>query len=76
MIPMTSKYTTISIPKILYEKIQDHIKDTGFTSVSSYITFVLRQILSESDTKKSGEAFTKEQEEKIKQRLKTLGYLD
>ena len=73
---MTSKYTSVSIPTILHAKIEEHIKDTGFTSVSSYVTFVLRQILSESGSTESKEAFTKEQEEKIKQRLRTLGYLD
>ncbi|MBD3189703.1 MAG: CopG family transcriptional regulator [Candidatus Heimdallarchaeota archaeon] len=73
---MSSKYTSVSIPKILHQKIEDHIQDTGFTSVSSYVTFILRQILSESESKESRAAFTKEQEEKIKQRLRTLGYLD
>ena len=39
------KYTTVSIPKPLYDKIKELIKDTGFTSVSDYVTYVLREIV-------------------------------
>ena len=37
------KYTTVSIPTPLVEKIKEHIEGTGFTSVSSYVTYVLRE---------------------------------
>lgn len=67
------KHTTITIPKSLYEKILKRIKNTGFASVSSYVTYVLRQIVSGGDEEK--EAFTKKDEERIKQRLRALGYL-
>ncbi|MHA1124028.1 MAG: CopG family transcriptional regulator [Candidatus Heimdallarchaeota archaeon] len=70
-----TKYTSVSIPKVLHGKVEEHIKDTGFTSVSSYVTYVLRQILSEED-RESGEAFSKKDEEKIRQRLKSLGYIE
>ena len=39
-------YTTISIPTPLAEKIKTRIKGTGFTSLSSYVTYVLREIIS------------------------------
>ena len=42
-----NKYTTISIPVQLNEKLKDLIKDTGFNSASSFVTYVLRQIVSE-----------------------------
>ena len=66
------KFTTVSIPVPLFEKIQKRIEGTGFTSVSDYVTFVLREVLSEE---KEEEAFTKEDEERIKERLRGLGYL-
>ena len=70
-------YTTVSIPKILAEKIKDRMKGTGFSSVSSYVTYVLRQILSSiKEEEKSKQAFTKEEEDKVKQRLRDLGYID
>ncbi len=36
------KFTTVSIPAPLFKKIEERIKGTGFTSVSSYVTYVLR----------------------------------
>ena len=71
------EYTTVSIPKVLSEKIKDRMKGTGFSSVSSYVTYVLRQVLSSiEEEEKSKQAFTKEEEEKVKQRLRDLGYID
>lgn len=70
------KYTTVSIPIQLAEKIEKRIKDTGFNSVSSYVTYVLREVLSSLEEEKKEEVFTKEEEEKVKERLRALGYLD
>lgn len=69
------RFTTVSIPKPLFEKVKKQIEGTGFTSVSSYVTYVLREIVAE---KRDGqeEAFTKEDEEAVKRRLRALGYLD
>jgi len=69
------KFTTISIPTPLAEKIKKRIKGTGFTSLSSYVTYVLREILAGME-QESEEAFSKDDEERIKDRLKALGYLD
>ena len=68
-----NKYTTISIPVQLNEKLKDLIKDTGFNSASSFVTYVLRQIVSEGVNSKEG--FTKSDEQMEKDRLKSLGYL-
>ncbi len=40
-----SKYTTVSIPTALAAKIKGRIEGTGFTSVSDYVTYVLREVL-------------------------------
>ena len=69
----TNKYTTISLPIQLNDKIKEIIKDTGFNSVSSFVTYLLRQLVSEKNTEP--QAITKAEEEKIKDRLKNLGYL-
>ena len=71
------EYTTVSIPKPLADKVKERMKGTGFSSVSSYVTYVLRQVLSSIESEeKSKEAFTEEEEEKVKQRLRDLGYID
>ena len=69
------KFTTISIPTPLAEKIKKRIEGTGFTSLSSYATYVLREVLSGMDEEED-DAFTKEDEERVKERLRALGYLD
>ena len=68
------KFTTVSIPSPLFKKVEERIKETGFTSVSSYVTYVLREIIAE-DTQEE-EPFTKEDEERVKERLRALGYID
>jgi len=68
------KFTTISIPTPLFKKIKERITGTGFTSVSSYVTYVLREIVAEKEEEE--EPFTKEDEERIKARLRALGYID
>jgi Arc/MetJ-type ribon-helix-helix transcriptional regulator len=70
------KFRTVSIPSPLFKKIQQEIKDTGFTSVSSYVEYVLREIIaSKREEGEKREPFTKEDEEKIKARLRALGYI-
>ena len=71
----SKNYTTISIPTPLAKKIKERIKGTGFTSLSSYVTYVLREIIS-SEKEENDEAFTKDDEEKVRDRLRALGYLE
>ncbi|RLI91767.1 MAG: CopG family transcriptional regulator [Candidatus Altiarchaeales archaeon] len=70
------KHTTVSIPVQLYEKIKKRIEGTGFTSVSDYVTYVLREVLASLEEEEKEEVFSKEEEEKVKERLRALGYLD
>lgn len=70
---MEKKYTTVSLPVPLHSKIKDLIKDTGFTSVSDFVTYVMREIVyEENEAKKSVKPGEKEQ---IKSRLRSLGYI-
>jgi len=61
-------YTTITIPKALYEKISDEIKDTGFSSVSEYVVFVLRETM--ADIRRKNES-----KSEVVKKLKALGYI-
>jgi hypothetical protein len=38
-----AKYTTISIPRELYERVAQIIEDTGFRSPTEYIVYLTRQ---------------------------------
>ncbi|MFH1240036.1 MAG: CopG family transcriptional regulator [Candidatus Diapherotrites archaeon] len=70
--------TTVSIPKPLANRIKKQIEGTGFHSVSSYVTFVLRQLLmvSEGNEISKHDAFDKKLESQVRENLKKLGYLD
>ena len=71
---MEKEFTDIAIPTSLYKKIEEIVKAKGITSVSDYIVKALEDsIAKDQDTK---EAFSKEDEEKVKDRLKALGYID
>jgi len=66
----------VFIPEELYEKIQNRLKETDFNSVSEYVAYVLGQVISELEEEQEEEHFTKEDEEKVKERLRSLGYIE
>ncbi len=72
---LRGKYTTVSIPITLYNRIKNLIKDTGFTSVSQYVTYVLREVVAAHEEARYEEPFTEEDKEKIIEKLRRLGYI-
>lgn len=73
---MKEEYGEIRIPKQLIQKLGEHIKRTEFKSVDEYVTFILEEVIKETDEEEPEEVFSKEDEQKVKERLKALGYLD
>ena len=73
---MPEPRVTIKIPRPLYERIQKSIEGSGFSSVTDFIVYVLRDMMSGAGARQelAGE-LTKDEIEAIKQRLKNLGYL-
>jgi len=69
------KYTTVSIPVTLYNRIKRLIEDTGFTSVSQYVTYVLREVVAAHEEAKYEEPFSEEDKRKIIEKLRKLGYI-
>ena len=69
------KYTTVSIPVTLYNRIRRLIEDTGFTSVSQYVTYVLREVVAAHEEAKYEEPFSEEDKRKIIEKLRKLGYI-
>ena len=64
------EFTSVSIPTTLFRKIEHHIDGTGFPSVSGYVAYVLRTLLSET----GGSEKANYEAEAVKKRLKALGY--
>ncbi len=64
---------TIRIPAELYEKAKKFIEESQgeFKSVDELVTFILEEFFKEEET----EGLSPEEEEKIKERLRSLGYI-
>lgn len=65
---------TIKIPRPLYENLSKIIEGGGFNSVTEFIVYILRDLLSSRSVKKES-FFSQEEIELVKKRLKSLGYL-
>ncbi len=72
---MNKEYGEIRIPKDLINRIKEHIRETEFESVDEYVTFVLEEVIKEVDEEPE-EVYSEKDEEKVKGRLRALGYLD
>ena len=71
-----NKYTTVSIPRVLHERIEELLEGkSGFKSVSDYVTYILREIVEMHETNRSPAPFTSSDVAQIRERLKALGYL-
>lgn len=67
---------TIKIPKVLYNNISEVIKGTGFNSVTDFIVYVLRDVISSrSESDSARRSLSSEEREVIKKKLRSLGYL-
>ena len=71
---MKGEKKAVSLPVELYSKIEQRAAATEFRSVDEYVAFVLEEVLKEEG--EEDRAFSKEEEEQVKDRLKALGYLD
>ncbi len=69
-----SRKVLVNITKELVDEIQRRVNDSGgeFKTVEEYIEFVLTEILKEDEPE---QAYTPEEEEEIKERLRRIGYI-
>lgn len=65
---------TIKIPRPLYENLSKIIEGGGFNSVTEFVVYVLRDLIS-SRTIQNEPSLSRKEIEMIKKRLKSLGYL-
>jgi hypothetical protein len=71
---MGNELTNIAIPADLYKEIEAKIKDMEIASVEDYVIKVLKDSLPEAEKEEDG--LSKDEEDKVKERLKALGYMD
>ncbi len=65
---------TLKIPRPLYENLSEIIKGGGFNSVTEFVVYVLRDLISSKVTQ-GGPSLSRREIEMVKKRLKSLGYL-
>jgi metal-responsive CopG/Arc/MetJ family transcriptional regulator len=65
---------TIKIPRPLYDQLGKIIEESGFNSVTEFIVYILRDLIS-SRTSEREPSLSKKEIEIVKKRLKSLGYL-
>lgn len=74
VIKLSSDNVSINISKELYESIKRKIqlKKGRFSSVEEYVEFILRQFVKDGTP---DEVYTEEEEKKVMEHLKDLGYI-
>ena len=80
-----SDKATIKIPRNLYNNLHEIIEDTGFNSVTEFIVYVMRDLVSTTNVEqnqtsrsqnKTAGNLSSTEIELIRKRLKSLGYLE
>ena len=70
--PTPGATRSVRIPEELARDLEARIRSASFGSVDAFVTFVLARLL-----ERSGEtAFSEEDEKALKERLRSLGYID
>lgn len=65
----------IEINNEIFEKIEKRAKEKGFET-QEYVEMILKKVIDKLEEKKKEIAYSNEEEEKVKERLRRLGYLD
>jgi len=65
---------TLKIPRPLYKRLSLLIEDSGFGSVTEFVVYVLRDLVSHA-ARESGDNLNADEIEAIRKRLKSMGYL-
>ena len=64
----------VFLPTELYDRVRKRVEAADFASVDEYVIFVLSEVLKEEENEEI--ALSEEQEEEVKKRLRSLGYLE
>ena len=70
--PPSRPMRTVQLPEELVAALEARFRGTSFDSVDAFIGFVLARLLDEPGTN----GFSEEEERSLKERLRSLGYID
>lgn len=63
---------TLRIPEETAQQIESRLRGSAFDTVDAFVAFVLARLLEEP----GGPGLSEEEERKLKERLRSLGYID
>jgi hypothetical protein len=70
--PSSEETRSIEIPEGVARALEGRIRGSGFDSLDSFVGFVLARLLDEP----SETPFSEEEERRLRERLRSLGYID
>lgn len=79
---MSNIMTQVQLDDKLYQQLEEIVKDSQeFKDVASYVSYILEQVVQKKQqaqlpTTQSDASYSQADEDKIRERLKNLGYLD
>ena len=69
-----SEKVTLKIPRPLYEKLRQIIPGTGYSSVTEFVVYVLRDLAATNELA-DAEPYSVAELVRVKEHLRSLGYL-
>ena len=70
--PASRPMRAVQLPEELVAALEERFRGTSFDSVDAIVAFVLARLLDEPGTT----GFSEEEERSLKERLRSLGYID
>jgi len=67
---------TVELPERIVERVEARLPRTEFDSSAEYITYVMEEVLYRVEEETEDDDFEPVDEDEVKDRLKSLGYLD
>lgn len=67
---------SLELPNRIVERVEDRLPRTEWDTPEEYITFVLEEVLYHVEQETEDDEFESVDEEEVKDRLKSLGYLN
>lgn len=67
---------TVDLPGHVVERVEERLGRTEFDSVEEYVTFVMEEVLSRVEDETEDDEYEGVDEDEVKERLESLGYLD
>ena len=66
----------VELPTRIVERVEERLPRTEFDSSGEYITYVMEEVLYRVEQETEDDDFEEVDEDEVKDRLKSLGYLD